>query len=60
MKLNKGQKVAIAGAAISSLIFAKYTSIEDWKSIGGAAKKYWTKISKVGDILWGDNGSRNQ
>ena len=60
MKLNKGQKAGIYGAAFSALIFATYTSIEDWKSIGGAAKKAWPKISKVGDILLGGNGSRNQ
>lgn len=59
MKLNKGQKAGIFGAAISSVIFVAYTSIEDWKSIGGAAKIFWPKISKVGDILLGGNGSRN-
>lgn len=58
--MNKGQKIGFVGALAFGGLFLASTSKEGWKSIGGAAKKYWPKISKVGDILLGDNGSRNQ
>ena len=50
LQMSKWQKTALCGAVISSAIVAVDTPKEDWKSIGGAAKKAWPKIFKAGDF----------
>ncbi len=57
--MNNWQKFGLCGVAISLTIAAVNTSKEEWKSIGEATKKAWPKIFKVGNVLLGDDGSRN-